>query len=97
MLSSGLYSSEATLRQGDTNCWWGQAKKVSASDELPIHLRRQCSWAQLVVQVGNANWKNSELHQGIPHLLFPHGNPSLRAYLAMLGNVFCCPDLGGGG
>lgn len=71
MLSSGLYSSEATLRQGDTNCWWGQAKKVSASDELPIHLRRQCSWAQLVVQVGNANWKNSELHQGIPHLLFP--------------------------
>lgn len=45
-----------------------QAKKVSASDKSPIHLHRQCPWAQPVAQGGNANWKNSELPQGRPYL-----------------------------
>lgn len=61
--------SEATLGQGDTNCWPGPAKKASASDMSPIHLPRQRSWAQRVAQGGNAKWKNSWLGRKIPHQL----------------------------
>lgn len=61
--------SEATLGQGDTNCWPGPAKKASASDMSPIHLPRQHSWAQHVAQGGNAKWKNSWLGRKIPHQL----------------------------
>lgn len=31
-----FHRSEATLGQGDTNCWLGQAKRVSASDKRPF-------------------------------------------------------------